>query len=150
MRLAAILTAGVILTLSGCESEALPQAAMPTFSPAAGPYPSDQPVAVRCPTSDAEIRYTTDGTPPAGSSILWTGPILVAGNGVKSTIRAIAIEASGEVKLSVEADHSQNDSLTAQGGQLCGSASPRRARTPRGKMSAPWGQGRYGERRRKP
>jgi len=142
MRLAAVLTAGVILALAGCKSEALSQAAMPTFSPAAGTYPSDQSVTVSCSTSGAEIRYTTDGTPPAGSSTLCTGPILVAGNSAKLTIRAIAIEASGEVKLSAEADHSQNDFLTAQGGQLCGSASPRRARTPRGNMSAPWAKGR--------
>jgi sugar lactone lactonase YvrE len=67
---------------------ALPNAATPIFSPAAGTYTSIQSVTVSDATTGAAIHYTTDGTTPTTSSATYSGPISV---GVSETINAIAV-----------------------------------------------------------
>jgi hypothetical protein len=66
----------------------LPKAAEPTFSPAAGTYVSAQAVTISDATPGALIYYTTDGSAPSTSSILYTGPVAVTGS---ETLKAIAV-----------------------------------------------------------
>lgn len=101
---AAIFTAMVLL-LVGCQVTSLltevkqrvagantvGAVATPTFSPKAGPYTSDQQVTIRDTTSGAKIHYTTDGSTPSASSLTYSNPIPVAGDGTSETIRAIAM-----------------------------------------------------------
>ncbi|MHB9129917.1 MAG: chitobiase/beta-hexosaminidase C-terminal domain-containing protein [Armatimonadota bacterium] len=48
----------------------------PTFSPAPGAYfESSKTVTISCATSNAQIRYTTDGSDPTASSMLYTAPL---------------------------------------------------------------------------
>lgn len=65
------------------------QVATPTFSPAGGTYNSAQTVSISCVTSDATIRYTTDGSEPTSSSTAYTGPITVSES---STLKAKAFK----------------------------------------------------------
>src|SRR4030095_8014217 len=51
--------------------------ATPTFSPTAGTYTSNQTVSLSSTTSDATIRYTTDGTEPSVRSAIYSSPILI-------------------------------------------------------------------------
>lgn len=74
-----------------------PQAATPTFSPAAGTYTSAQTVTISDSTSGATIFYTTNGTTPTTSSTVYSGPITVAST---ETIEAIAA-ASGYANSAV-------------------------------------------------
>jgi hypothetical protein len=67
--------------------------ATPTYSPVAGTYSADQAVTISCATSGATIHYTTDGSIPTAASVVYTGPISVAGNGVTVTIKAMALKA---------------------------------------------------------
>jgi hypothetical protein len=69
----------------------LPDAATPTFSPAAGTYSSAQTVTLSDTTSGAAIYYTTNGTTPTTSSSHYTSPIAVSAS---ETVNAIAV-ASG-------------------------------------------------------
>ena len=74
-----------------------PQVAMPSFSVGAGTYTTLQSVAISDSTAGATIHYTTGGSVPTASSILYTAPILVATN---TTIRALAAD-SGYTDSSV-------------------------------------------------
>jgi streptogramin lyase len=51
--------------------------ATPVFSPAAGTYITGQSVTITCSTSEAAIRYTTDGSEPSESSTSYSAPISV-------------------------------------------------------------------------
>ncbi|PKN78217.1 MAG: hypothetical protein CVU48_08940 [Candidatus Cloacimonetes bacterium HGW-Cloacimonetes-1] len=51
--------------------------ATPTFDPTGGLYLSTQNVTISCSTDGAEIRYTTDGSEPIASSLLYSNPVLV-------------------------------------------------------------------------
>ena len=62
--------------------------ATPTFSVAAGSYPSTQTVSLAGPAG-ATIYYSTNGLPPTSSSTQYTGPIAVSANEI---IQAVAIE----------------------------------------------------------
>jgi hypothetical protein len=74
-------------------------AATPTFSPAAGVYPSAQTVTISDATSGAAIYYTTDGSTPTASSTIYTAAILVSSS---ETLQAIAT-ASGSSTSAVAA-----------------------------------------------
>jgi hypothetical protein len=65
----------------------LPQAATPTFSPAAGSYGSPQTVTISDTTSGVTLFYTNDGTTPTTSSAVYNAPITVNST---ETIKAIA------------------------------------------------------------
>jgi hypothetical protein len=73
-------------------ASSLPSVATPTFSPAAGTYPSGQSVTLSDATSGATVYYTTNGSTPTTSSTVYTGPITVSST---ETLQAIAV-ASGE------------------------------------------------------
>jgi hypothetical protein len=66
-------------------------AATPTFSPAAGAYPSAQNVTISDTTTGAVIHYTTDGSTPTAASPTYSTAISVTQN---TTIKAIAISTS--------------------------------------------------------
>ncbi len=87
---------------SGTWTIAYPQAAAPTFSPAAGTYPTDQTVTISAPDQGATIYYTTDGSAPdsGNPAHLYTEPIPVSGHGTSVQIRAIAV-APGRTTSSV-------------------------------------------------
>jgi len=89
-------TLEAIATASGLSTSAvakavfiigLPAAASPTFSPAAGTYPSAQMVAISDATAGTTIYYTTNGTPPTVSSAVYAGTIAVSAT---ETIEAMA------------------------------------------------------------
>lgn len=61
--------------------------AAPTISPGGGLFPKAQTVTITDATTAAVIYYTTDGSTPTASSLLYTGPITVSGT---ETIEAIA------------------------------------------------------------
>lgn len=75
------------MVLHGFIATPLPVAAMPTFSPVAGPYTSAQTVAINDTTPGATIYYTTNGTTPTTSSTVYSGSITVSST---ETIEAIA------------------------------------------------------------
>ena len=75
----------------------LPQAAVPTFSPAGGTYASAQSVTLGDTTAGATIYYTTNGSTPTTGSTVYTAPISVS---TSQTINAIAV-ASGSSQSSV-------------------------------------------------
>ena len=60
-----------------------------TFAPAPGTYSSSQTVTLSNTDANAKIYYTTDGSTPSASSILYAGPIQVS---TSETIKAIAID----------------------------------------------------------
>jgi hypothetical protein len=66
----------------------LPAAATPTFAPGAGTYSSVQSVVISSSTPSATIHYTTNGSTPTTSSLVYSGPITV---NTSETIKAIAI-----------------------------------------------------------
>ena len=66
----------------------LPQAATPTFSPAAGTYSAAQTVTIGDTTSSSTIYYTTDGTAPSTASSVYSSPLPVS---TSQTIKAVAI-----------------------------------------------------------
>jgi hypothetical protein len=61
--------------------------AAPTFSPAAGTYPSAQSITISSATSGSSIRYTTDGSDPVTRGIAYTGPVAISRT---ATLRAVA------------------------------------------------------------
>jgi hypothetical protein len=68
----------------------LPQAAAPSFSPAAGIYTSAQTVSISSATSGVSIRYTTDGSAPTeASGTIYSGPVSISST---TTLQAIAYE----------------------------------------------------------
>jgi hypothetical protein len=64
----------------------------PTFSPSTGTYSSNQQVTIYDATPGVIVYYTIDGSTPTTSSAVFTGPILVAGDGTITTIKAIAVK----------------------------------------------------------
>jgi len=65
-----------------------PQAAAPSFSPAAGTYATAQNVTISDATAGATIRYTTDGsTPSETAGTLYSGPVNLSKS---TTLKAIA------------------------------------------------------------
>ncbi len=70
-----------------------PRTAVPVFSVAGGTYSSTQNVALSCTTSNATIRYTTDGSVPTRLSTQYTVPIVVSST---TTIIARAFSPDGQ------------------------------------------------------
>ena len=68
----------------------LPQAATPTFTPAAGSYTAAQNVTIASTTAGAAIHYTVDGTTPTAASTLYAAPVAVTAS---RTLKAIATAA---------------------------------------------------------
>lgn len=64
-----------------------PSVELPVFSPPAGEYTEPFYVGISCPTEDAQIRYTLDGSSPTTSSTLYTQAILI---NVTTTVKARA------------------------------------------------------------
>jgi hypothetical protein len=64
------------------------QVAIPTFSPAAGTYPSARSVSISDVASNTAIYYTTNGAAPTTSSTRYTGPITVSST---ETLKAMAV-----------------------------------------------------------
>ena len=73
----------------------------PTFSIAAGSYPSAQSVTLNGP-SGATIHYTTDGTQPTTASPQYSGPISVSSSEV---VQAVAIESGYTDSLVASANY---------------------------------------------
>jgi alpha-tubulin suppressor-like RCC1 family protein/predicted small metal-binding protein len=63
------------------------QVATPTMSPNGGTHTGAVNVTMSCATAGAEIRYTTDGSDPTASSILYGGAVEIAAN---ATVKAKA------------------------------------------------------------
>ncbi len=61
----------------------------PVFSLPSGRYEGTQTVTIACPTEDAEIHYTTDGTTPDATSARYTGPMTISSS---QTIKAVAVK----------------------------------------------------------
>jgi len=70
--------------------------ATPTFSPVAGTYISAQNVTLSCTTTDATIRYTTDGTDPTSTSTIFSteNPVTPISVTSTTTIKAKAFKGS--------------------------------------------------------
>ncbi|HNQ44613.1 MAG TPA: chitobiase/beta-hexosaminidase C-terminal domain-containing protein, partial [Candidatus Cloacimonadota bacterium] len=54
------------------------QVATPTFNPPAGAYATAQNVTISCTTPGAQIRYTTDGSEPTETSVLYSTPVQIS------------------------------------------------------------------------
>jgi hypothetical protein len=99
-------TLQAIAVASGCLTSADGTAAYkirtaaPSFTPIAGTYPGAQSVTIADSTSGAVIYYTTDGSTPTTSSLVYSGPISVSAD---ETLKAIAV-ASGYVSSVVRTD----------------------------------------------
>ena len=86
--------------LAGCSGSGTnttptgPQAAMPTFSPAAGTFTAAQTITLADTTAGAIIFYTTDGSTPTTLSTEYTTSFSVSKAG-STTVNAIALAAGG-------------------------------------------------------
>ena len=66
------------------------ETAAPVFSPPGGTYDAPQSITISSATTNAVIRYTTDGNTPDGDSLLYNGPITVSES---TTLKAYAAKA---------------------------------------------------------
>ncbi|OQA77064.1 MAG: hypothetical protein BWY32_02677 [bacterium ADurb.Bin243] len=83
------MTDSTVTSASFSISIPLEQAAAPTFSVAEGTFDATQSVVLSSLTAGASIYYTTDGSVPTSSSVLYSSAISV---GVNTTLKAIAIK----------------------------------------------------------
>ncbi len=72
-------------------AEAAGNTAAPIFAPGAGAVPAGSSIAISCPTPEAAIFYTNDGSSPTRKTLRYLGPIVVT---APTTFKAIAF-ASG-------------------------------------------------------
>lgn len=77
-----------------------PATSAPVFSPAAGSYSTSQSVTLSSATTGAVIYYTTNGTTPTTSSVVYSTPITVTAT---ETLTAIAIAPSLETSSTASA-----------------------------------------------
>ena len=85
--------------------------ATPVFSPAAGPFFAETPVTITTATSNALIRYTTDGSTPSESNgALYTGPVTMQ--------QPVNTQQHGHHHQCFRSDHAQSRRLQGRhGGQ---------------------------------
>jgi hypothetical protein len=67
--------------------ETMQTVSTPTFNPPAGTYGTTQSVTINCATSGATIYYTTDGTDPDDTNLVYSSPISISSS---QTLKAIA------------------------------------------------------------
>jgi hypothetical protein len=73
--------------------------ATPVFSPVAGPFFAETPVTISCATSNAIIRYTTDGSTPSESNgAIYTGPVTMQ-QPINTSRSGLVTNASGVTML---------------------------------------------------
>ena len=82
----------------------------PTFSPGGGTYSTAQSVTLTSSTTDAAIYYTTDGSTPTTSSIVYRGPVSVS---TTTTLKAIAISPGYPQSAVASAIYTINSSVAA-------------------------------------
>lgn len=80
-----------------------PAAGTPQFGVPSGRYSVDQAVSITCPTEDATIHYTTDGSIPTTGSPVYDTPVPIAGHGTSVEIRAIAVRTGMAVSATASA-----------------------------------------------
>ncbi len=66
--------------------------ATPEFSLTQGSYIGAQTLTISCPTADAKIYYTTDGTDPTEKSTIYNSEIISLSEGQTKTIKAFAVK----------------------------------------------------------
>ncbi|MDE5566854.1 MAG: chitobiase/beta-hexosaminidase C-terminal domain-containing protein [Muribaculaceae bacterium] len=86
--------------------------AMPVFSPAGGTVKPGTEVTITCPTEEAEIHYTLDGSDPTISSTLYTEPIIIS---EAVTIKAIATKPGHDASTIVTATFTVSADAPAEG-----------------------------------
>ena len=84
-----LLGAPVGLRITGMLTEA--NVAAPRIIPNGGRFPQSVTVSIECDSPGADVRYTTDGTPPTTGSAAYTGPFALTESG---TIKARAFLAN--------------------------------------------------------
>lgn len=99
------------VTVYGLLSASISPAATPTISPTSGTYTSAQSVTIADITSGASIYYTSDGSTPTTSSMLYAGPIRVLSS---ETIQAIAVASGYSQSAVASATYSINSSSGGQ------------------------------------
>ncbi|MCX8059389.1 MAG: chitobiase/beta-hexosaminidase C-terminal domain-containing protein, partial [Spirochaetes bacterium] len=83
-----LLTVIIYLFFFASCREVIPKVSAPIFTPEGGTFNDYLYVTIYCPTTDATIRYTLDGSPPSPSyGIIYNQPIEIT---TTTTIRAIA------------------------------------------------------------
>lgn len=67
------------LLLFSCSDSTKPKGtvATPTFSPSGGTYSSGRMITISCETEEVKIYYTTDGSSPTESSVLYSEPFMI-------------------------------------------------------------------------
>lgn len=67
-------------------------AAAPAFAPVSGVYSTDQTVTLTCATPGAAIYYAFDPDQVSTSSMKYTAPVTISGNGTSKILHAIAVK----------------------------------------------------------
>jgi hypothetical protein len=95
-----------LLTIAFTDTPAPPaSAATPTFSVASGNYTSWQNIKISSATSGATIYYTTDGSLPTTSSLVYSRPLNVS---TSQTLQAIAVSSSSSPSAVASATYTIN------------------------------------------
>ncbi len=81
---------------------AAPEVAKPVFSLDGGAYGNARTVSISCPTADATIFYTTDGSSPITDGIAYSDPINVSEN---MTLKAVAANDEGTLSYLAVANY---------------------------------------------
>lgn len=100
---AGLLVAGGTAIPCGADSplQTALKASTPTFTPAAGTYRSQQTVTISTATPGAAIYYTTDGSDPTPSSMLYKGPITVSATTLLKAVATAKAEGNSGVGMAI-------------------------------------------------
>ncbi len=95
----------LLFVIAACDKSTKPleSVATPTISPNGGTYYSTQSIHIACPTTDATIRYTLDGTDPVVSSPIYSSPIGISSN---TTVKAQAFKTKMKASAIASVDYS--------------------------------------------